>query len=103
MKRVVPRHGQHVMESLLRKPRIRGGGRVVESCQQRQQTDPCVFEARRPPLEVGKDLQLRGTGARFEGADSPASAREVVGRCRADQVVGVFDGLAVGRRRWWIG
>ena len=82
MKRVVARHCQHVMESLLRKPRIRGGGRVVETCEQSQQTELCVFEFRRPSLEVGKDLQLRGAGARFESTDSPAGAREVAGRCR---------------------
>jgi hypothetical protein len=88
------------MESLPRKLRIGGGGRVVESREQRQQTELRVFEFRGPSLEVGKDLQLRGAGAGFESADSPAGASEVVGGCRADQVVGVFDGLAVGRRRW---
>jgi hypothetical protein len=91
------------MKSLLRQLRIGGGGRVVESCEQRQQTEPRVLEFRRLPLEVGKDLQLRRAGAGFESADSPAGAREVVGGCRADEVVGVFDGLAVGRRRWRIG
>jgi hypothetical protein len=91
------------MESLLRKLRINGGGRVVESCEQCQQAELRVFEFRRLPLEVGKDLLLRGSGAGFESVDSPASAREVVGRCRADQVVGIFYGLAVGRWWWRIG
>jgi hypothetical protein len=100
---VVARHRQHVMESLLRELRIGGVGRVVKSCEQGQQTELRVFEFRRLSLEVGKDLQLRCSGACLESADSPASARQVVGRCRADQVVGVFDSLAVGRRRRRIG
>ena len=98
MERVVTVHGQHVVQALLRKRRVRSGGRLVQRGKQREQAGLGVFIVRRAALQVGQDLQLSRASARFQCGNRPLRVRGVARRGGFDQVIGVFDGLTVGRR-----
>jgi hypothetical protein len=97
---VVPRHGQHVVEPLLRKLGVLSVGRLFEQSQQSEQTRFRVDQVRGLSLKVVEYLRLGQAGAGPEHGSCLVRGNGVAGCGAANHLVSAVDRLLVARG-WW--